>query len=91
MNYDFCDVPDEADVGCAGRMNNRGITSDSVTVLRNSVGANKRARNRIQKQLSEVSFIDGILMWKEKLLSRGIPRSHCVMFELLEFVQIECF
>jgi len=40
-----------------GRLNNRGIAGEGVTVLHNSVGANKRARNRIQQQLTEVSFI----------------------------------
>ena len=48
----------DAGVGSAGRrLNNRGITGEGVTVLRNSVGANKRARNHIQQQLSEVGFI----------------------------------
>jgi len=39
-------------------LNNRGITGEGVTVLRNSVGANKRARNHIQQQLLEVSFVN---------------------------------
>jgi len=45
-----------AGFGSEGRLNNRGIiTGEGLTVLRNSVvGTNKRARNRIQQQLSQV-------------------------------------
>lgn len=35
-------------------LNNRGISGEGVTVLRNSVGANKRGRNDVQQQLNQV-------------------------------------
>ena len=47
----------EAGVGSGGHLNNRGITGEGLTLLHNSVGANKRARNRIQQQLTEVSLV----------------------------------
>jgi len=51
------DVLCEAVVSSGGRLNNRAITGEGLTVLRNSVGTNKRSRNRIQQQISEVSFM----------------------------------
>jgi len=35
-------------------LNNRGISGEGVTVLRNSVGANKRGSNDVQQQLNQV-------------------------------------
>jgi len=53
-------VDDDADagVGSARRLSNRGIAGEGVTVLRNSVGASKRAGNQIQQQLREASIVN---------------------------------
>ena len=85
------DVLCEAGVSSGGRLNNRAVTGEGLTVLRNSVGANKRSRNRIQQQISEVGFVTLVnkLLQHCSLITQ-VLRCHVTLFQLRVFCRLQC-